>query len=247
MDRRFKDEIIVCSEAKLAWFDAHNQIAVVSGLFTIGDDGAPETSLARTWYWENHATVSIALGKDRIFSNGRSVTATAICCNLERAMKGTAKAIFNTGEFRIIRRVEATRTYHLRVQLDHPLVPLLGLFSNGSGIVDPGCGESPLNTIGTGAFRIATMNSRAVHLASVDGKGVSVDWRFCTRSDVRAQRILSGEADILAGGQGSRPASDAGWTSVKQAVSSPMHLAFNLRLWPTSHPGFRRAVAETIN
>ena len=91
-------------------------------------DGAPGASLARTWHWENHVTVSMALGKDRIFSNDRSVTATAICCNLERAMKETAKAIFNTGEFRIIRREEATRTLSPEGSVGPPLSPFVGAF-----------------------------------------------------------------------------------------------------------------------
>ena len=51
----------------------------------------------------------------------------------------------------------------------------------------------------------------------------------------------------MIGSLGSGSAMRAGWRLIRQPALGPMHLAFNLRRWPGSNLGFRKAIAEVID
>jgi peptide/nickel transport system substrate-binding protein len=83
-------------------------------------------------------------------------------------------------------------------------------------------------------------------VARADGlPGVS--WRFCTSAAARARRIREGTADVLIGTAATDVAEAQGWRTELTPAHGPLHLAFNLRRWPTSELGFRQAVASSID
>jgi len=238
------------------WFDAHSQIAgaarmlaenVMPGLLSMGDDAAPAPSLAKYWRWEEPTVASIEVFEGRYFANGRPLDAEAISRNLERAVIGGPQAIFNAAEFSTIRRIEVTGTYGITLRLERPFAPIFGLLANGFGIVDLSCGEPPANSTGAGAFALTAMTGSRMRLSAVERPGFAVDWRFCTTGPARARRVRSGRADVLIGEQGSKAALACGWSRIVQHALGPTHLTFNLRRWPTSDLGFRRATAEAID
>ena len=172
-----KNDIIICAEAKPAWFDAHNQIAgaarifadnVVPGLLAMGNDAAPVPRLAKRWRFEEPKIAVIELEEGRCFSNLRRVDAAIVCKNLDRARNSRPRNVYNAREFQNIERVEASGKHRVTVRMRNPFAPLFGLLANGFGIVDLAAGEPPENVTGAGPFKIAGTPECSIFLDRVD-------------------------------------------------------------------------------
>jgi peptide/nickel transport system substrate-binding protein len=247
--------ISVCAEAKPAWFDAHNQIAgaarvladnIVPGLLRIGDDGAPAPSLAASWQWETATCASLTLVDGARFASGRPVDARAVSENVMRVVD-EGGAAFNGAEFRHIVACEANGASEVIVRMREPFAPIAGALANGFGIVDLAGGTPPANTVGAGPYVLAGRSRHAFELVGRSDAVPAVSWRFCTSARARARRIRAGTADVLIGTAGTALAETYGWRTETTPAHGPLHLAFNLRRWPTSELGFRHAVASSID
>lgn len=248
--------VMLCADARPAWFDPHNQIAgaarvladnVVPGLFSVGDDGAPAVSLATEWGWEEETVASIRLSEGYRFTSGRAVNSQAVCRNLWRARKSDSSKIFNADEFRTIARCQEHGGHSIIVRLNRRFAPLFGVLANSFGIVDPDCGDPPRNVTGAGNFELMKITTRAILLRSRSNPGKVIEWRFCSSEQARVPHIQSGRCQVLLGTPGHEVAEVAGWKCVRRRALGPVHLAFNLRRWPMSNLGFRWAVAEAVD
>ncbi len=246
--------LLICADAKPAWFDPHNQIAgaarlladnVVPGLLTVGDDAAPASGLAGSWRWETPTLARLELVEGQRFTSGRLVDSVAVRDNLRR-VTARGRPVFNRAEFSAVSEVEATSRSEIVIRLRRAWAPLFGVLANGLGMVDLQRGEPPQNMVGAGAFRVAGVRSRSIQLVAA-GNGSPIEWTFCTTREARRKRIRAAAADILLGGAGAREAEASGWTNLRCQAGGPMHLTFNMRRWPMSELGFRRAVADALD
>lgn len=249
------ERLSICAEAKAAWFDAHNQIAgaarvladnVVPGLLRIGDDGAPAPSLAASFAWDSPTRAVLTLAEGALFTSGRPVDARAVSENVMRIVNDPAAA-FNGPEFGHIASCEANGATEVVLRMHEPFAPIAGALSNCFGMVDLAEGAPPDNVAGAGPYALAARSRHAFTLAARTDAIADVTWRFCTTARARARRVRAGTADVLIGTAGIEIAEADGWRTEATPAQGPLHLAFNLRRWPTSELGFRQAVAASVD
>jgi peptide/nickel transport system substrate-binding protein len=181
------------------------------------------------------------------FASGRGIDAAAVCANLADVYQNGSRS-FNAVEYSHIQRAVAVDDHQVVVELELPFPALFAVLANGFGIVDPEGGMRPDNLTGGGVFAMTRLGGHSLRLRRTTGDGEpEIEWRFCTTRRARENRIKHGNADIILDGTAGAVARRKGWTLVRQHGGGPVHLAFNMRRWPTSALSFRRAAAEAVD